>query len=168
MANATVAKKAATKPHRITQNCAANELQNIFGAIFALDDIARRFEQSPFTFITMQESIEALNGSAVARIETLAGKLPRTSEALPYLKEATHSLNDLSEFVLNIGDGGDGQVISLRIAGAAMRGFVVAAGQHIDRAILALGGAGGGTSGYLHDPNFEPNRIPAEVEADNG
>lgn len=144
---------ASDNPAAEANAAALKSLDGWAGEIYALDDMARRFPQSPLSLTTTRTAALAIMDSLQAMLEGASSVLPEEHAAQGAITYAFASVAEYCERLLEVDDG-EGNVIhaSLRTKkeiAAELLALVVRAGQAIERAELACGAATV-TAGYLH------------------
>lgn len=177
MAKATVTKKSAVPAARKSaaksprgnkggkdDTTIVEAIEASFSEIYALDDMARRYQKTPLTPITMRVAADAL----VTQIHVNLKECDDVDHAHPALRELAQAKTTLISMVglMSSLEEADDLLAPKQAVGIAMRAFVVRAAQSLDRAYLACGRTSG-YSGYLDNPDLDPNRVnrePAQAE----
>ena len=148
---------------------AMEESRDLLGAafsdIFALDDLVRRYPQSPFTAITMRGVIGAVCERLSRVFDTCIEHLGQEHVASRELAEAQDALEGIDELLLAASDGADGVCIRAEVISVALRAFVVRTAQAMERAEIGCG-ASVVTVGYLEHPDHDANRPDPHAEAE--
>jgi hypothetical protein len=127
-----------------------------FSELYTLDDFARRFEQHPFSDLTMQGAVESLVHEMLGVLDACVSALsldhPATSEVL-CAQDAVQGIEDF----MNAAMDDDRLRLSKAAVGKVLFELVVEAGKAFDRALVALGHEEL-ISSYTDDPSHDPNR----------
>jgi hypothetical protein len=141
------------------------KISDYFCELYALDDLARRYDQLPLSHITIQEAVNALCGEIIAALDCVARSLPRRHPALAHLRAAQDSFAALGDFMIAI-QRDDGIAMSKEAAGQAMLAINIRAGAAMDLAIVACNGGRETAlvSGYAFGDVSDPNVRASDAE----
>lgn len=111
------------------------------GELYALDDIARRFEDRSFSNFTMLHVIETLTASIAAKLERADELLSggQVNEAHLHSAEAAEILNGIGQFADSVINSDGVLRIPDRVFSLALYELTVRAGMAIERAEVACG-----------------------------
>ncbi len=138
------------------QTNVGSDLGSALCELYALDDFARRYEETPFSSLTMQEATSALITVILGRLQCSAASLPPEHSALREIDRVKQALSALSEFMVATQDEQD-PLIPKRAMSTAMRALVERAGAALDRAVMECG-EHCLVSGYFDGSGEDPNR----------
>lgn len=136
-----------------------------FCEIYALDDMATRYKKTPFSPITMRVAADALVSQVLENLMECVD-VEHAHPALRELAQAKTALTSMVVLMLTLEDADD-LLVQKETVGIAMRAFVVRAAQAMERAYLACGKTTG-YSGYLDNPDLDPNRVEREAAQAEG
>lgn len=143
----------------------ADKLGDTFCELYALDDLARRYAESPFTHHTLRTAINALANAITDTLDECTERLPSDHDATRALAVARRAMDDATETLSCYADGADGLLVPVSTASSMLRHLVLTTAQSIERAEIACGHTP--TGGYLNNPELDASATDAGTAAVN-
>lgn len=141
-AHAMRPKTGRTRENPIPPGAVAEHIEAMFTQIIALDDIARRYAHSPYTSLTMEAAINALVQDALRELHQATWLLKPSHPARTLLDGAERALQSLSVLLDEAyDDSTEGSITPASHLGALLLQRVHTAGQAVEGALRAAGGA---------------------------
>lgn len=142
-------------------------ISNLFGEIYALTDIALRFEKTPFAVTTTRKATNAFTKTARRGLKECIVGLSDGNQARGEIEGAITALNLIDELMSGVINSSGDFTVPAEIVSAGMHKLVVRAARAMERAEIALGERSG-TAGYLDDPDLDPTLPCTESEEHHG
>lgn len=137
------------------------EFAQVFPNILALDDMARRFGRTPFSFWTSYAVIEAVINQIHRTVSAAVAVLPAGHEATLIIRQKVWPMLDaLRDYILSADNGDGGYGTRKATLGAGMLALVQGIGREVENAAKTCGVGVIGCPGYLDGSIGDPAAAP--------